>query len=194
MKEKLLDLMKHEGLKPSQLAEILEVNPAGISHILAGRNKRASICFRRFSEGFRKSTPTGCCLIRRRCTATNIPAYRRHPLQRPPRNFRSTMICSGRSKPRPSLRKPTVRNRRLSGHRLNRPHPSFRSAEPEPAFSGSYCFTTIKPSKVSSLQSAKIFHSKNFPKYTAYEKLIFKGNSIVSTVITIGGNYIQQYP
>lgn len=34
MKEKLLDLMKHEGLKPSQLAEILEVNPAGISHIL----------------------------------------------------------------------------------------------------------------------------------------------------------------
>ena len=39
MREKLLDLMKHEGLKPSQLAEILEVNPAGISHILAGRNK-----------------------------------------------------------------------------------------------------------------------------------------------------------
>lgn len=35
----MLDLMKHEGLKPSQLAEILEVNPAGISHILAGRNK-----------------------------------------------------------------------------------------------------------------------------------------------------------
>lgn len=39
MKEKLLDLIKREGLKPSQLAEILEVNPAGISHILAGRNK-----------------------------------------------------------------------------------------------------------------------------------------------------------
>ena len=39
MKEKLLDLMKHEGLKPSQLAEMLGINPAGISHILAGRNK-----------------------------------------------------------------------------------------------------------------------------------------------------------
>ncbi len=39
MREKLLDLMKSEGLKPSQLAEILGVNPAGISHILAGRNK-----------------------------------------------------------------------------------------------------------------------------------------------------------
>ena len=39
MREKLLDLMKNEGLKPSQLAEMLEINPAGVSHILAGRNK-----------------------------------------------------------------------------------------------------------------------------------------------------------
>lgn len=39
MREKLLDLMKNEGLKSSRLAEILEINPAGISHILAGRNK-----------------------------------------------------------------------------------------------------------------------------------------------------------
>ena len=39
MREKLLDLMKNEGLKPSQLAEMLGINPAGISHILAGRNK-----------------------------------------------------------------------------------------------------------------------------------------------------------
>ena len=39
MREKFLDLMKNEGLRPSQLAEILEVNPAGISHIIAGRNK-----------------------------------------------------------------------------------------------------------------------------------------------------------
>lgn len=39
MREKLLDLMKNEGLKSSQLAEMLGINPAGISHILAGRNK-----------------------------------------------------------------------------------------------------------------------------------------------------------
>ena len=39
MKEKLLDLMKREGLKPSQLAEMLGINPAGISHILKDRNK-----------------------------------------------------------------------------------------------------------------------------------------------------------
>lgn len=39
MREKLLELMKCEGLKPSQLALMLEIKPAGISHILAGRNK-----------------------------------------------------------------------------------------------------------------------------------------------------------
>lgn len=39
MREKLLALMKSEGLKSSQLAEMLGINPAGISHILAGRNK-----------------------------------------------------------------------------------------------------------------------------------------------------------
>ena len=38
MREKLLELMKREKLKPSQLAEKLGINPAGISHILSGRN------------------------------------------------------------------------------------------------------------------------------------------------------------
>lgn len=39
MREKLQLLMKNEGLTQSRLAEILEIQPAGISHILAGRNK-----------------------------------------------------------------------------------------------------------------------------------------------------------
>ncbi|WP_297553793.1 helix-turn-helix transcriptional regulator [uncultured Alistipes sp.] len=39
MKDKLLQLMKSEGLTSSRLAEILEVQPSGISHILSGRNK-----------------------------------------------------------------------------------------------------------------------------------------------------------
>lgn len=39
MKDKLLELMKNEDLRPGQLAEMLGVNPASISHILAGRNK-----------------------------------------------------------------------------------------------------------------------------------------------------------
>ena len=39
MKDKILALLKSEGLKSSQLAERLELNPAAISHILSGRNK-----------------------------------------------------------------------------------------------------------------------------------------------------------
>ena len=39
MKEKLLELMQREGLNASRLAEMLDANPAAISHILAGRNK-----------------------------------------------------------------------------------------------------------------------------------------------------------
>lgn len=39
MGDKLRELMNREGLKSSQLAEMLGINPAGISHILAGRNK-----------------------------------------------------------------------------------------------------------------------------------------------------------
>lgn len=39
MREKLLSLMKSEGLTSSRLAEILEIQPSAISHILSGRNK-----------------------------------------------------------------------------------------------------------------------------------------------------------
>lgn len=39
MKAKLRELMDSQGLKSSRLAEKLEINPANISHILAGRNK-----------------------------------------------------------------------------------------------------------------------------------------------------------
>ena len=39
MREKLLKLMKSEKLSSSRLAEILEIQPSSISHILSGRNK-----------------------------------------------------------------------------------------------------------------------------------------------------------
>lgn len=39
MREKLLQLMKNEGLTSSRLAEILDIQPSGISHLLSGRNK-----------------------------------------------------------------------------------------------------------------------------------------------------------
>lgn len=39
MREKLLNLMKSEQLSPSRLAELLGIQPSGISHLLSGRNK-----------------------------------------------------------------------------------------------------------------------------------------------------------
>lgn len=39
MKAKILELMQREGLKPGQLAELLDISPAIISHILSERNK-----------------------------------------------------------------------------------------------------------------------------------------------------------
>ena len=57
MREKLLDLMKSEGLKPSQLAEMLEINPAGISHILAGRNKPSFELLQKILRRFPRINP-----------------------------------------------------------------------------------------------------------------------------------------
>ena len=39
MKEKIVQLMKSEGLTSSRLAEILEIQPSGVSHLVSGRNK-----------------------------------------------------------------------------------------------------------------------------------------------------------
>lgn len=57
MKEKLLELINREGLKPSQLAEILGVNPAGISHILAGRNKPGFDMLQKILRNFPRLNP-----------------------------------------------------------------------------------------------------------------------------------------
>ena len=57
MREKLLDLMKNEGLKPSQLAELLGINPAGISHILAGRNKPSFELLQKILRRFPRINP-----------------------------------------------------------------------------------------------------------------------------------------
>lgn len=57
MREKLLDLMKNEGLKPSQLADILGINPAGISHILAGRNKPGFDLLQKILRRFPRISP-----------------------------------------------------------------------------------------------------------------------------------------
>lgn len=57
MREKLLDLMKSEGLKSSQLADMLGINPAGISHILAGRNKPGFDLLQKILRRFPRISP-----------------------------------------------------------------------------------------------------------------------------------------
>lgn len=57
MKEKMLDLMKSEGLKPSQLAEMLGIKPAGISHILAERNKPSFDMLQKILRRFPRLNP-----------------------------------------------------------------------------------------------------------------------------------------
>lgn len=57
MREKLLELMKNEGLKSSQLAEMLGINPAGISHILAGRNKPGFDLLQKILRRFPRISP-----------------------------------------------------------------------------------------------------------------------------------------
>lgn len=53
----MLDLMKSEGLKSSQLADMLGVNPAGISHILAGRNKPGFDLLQKILRRFPRISP-----------------------------------------------------------------------------------------------------------------------------------------
>lgn len=53
----MLDLMKNEGLKSSQLAEMLGINPAGISHILAGRNKPGFDLLQKILRRFPRISP-----------------------------------------------------------------------------------------------------------------------------------------
>lgn len=57
MKEKLLNLLESEGLRPSQLADQLGVNPAGISHILAGRNKPSFDLLQKILRRFPRLNP-----------------------------------------------------------------------------------------------------------------------------------------
>ena len=136
MKEKLQQLMKSEGLTSSRMAEILGIQPSGISHILAGTN-RDSICCRRFSGGFRASIRTGCCSTPNRCIE---PAIRKVPLQRTEQTLEMvglTPDCSGRNWNRD--RTPPVRS--LHRHKRPRTTTSCRSKpirffKPSPAMTG----------------------------------------------------------
>jgi transcriptional regulator with XRE-family HTH domain len=57
MREKLLVLMKNEGLTSSRLAELLGIQPSGISHILGGRNKPSFDFVQKILRRFPKINP-----------------------------------------------------------------------------------------------------------------------------------------
>ena len=57
MKAKLQHLIKSEGLTASRFAEMLEIQPAGVSHILAGRNKPSFDLLQKILRRFQKINP-----------------------------------------------------------------------------------------------------------------------------------------
>ena len=57
MKAKLHHLIKSEGLTASRFAEMLEIQPAGVSHILAGRNKPSFDLLQKILRRFPKINP-----------------------------------------------------------------------------------------------------------------------------------------
>lgn len=98
--------------KPSQLAEMLGINPAGISHILKDRNKPSFDLLQKILRRFPQINPDWLLLDSTRCIATKHTGIPRHPHRRQRCNFPSTAIYSGRlapMTPRSRLWKPTRR-------------------------------------------------------------------------------------
>ena len=90
MREKLLNLMKSEGLKPSQLAELLEINPAGISHILAGRNKPGFDLLQKILRRFPRINPDWLLLDSNRMYRDDV-----HPNPAPAASSQTPAIDEG---------------------------------------------------------------------------------------------------
>ena len=103
MREKLLDLMKNEGLKPSQLAETLGINPAGISHILAGRNKPGFDLLQKILRRFPRINPDWLLLDAPQMYREQIPGNPTQSQSAVPEN-EPTGGLFGRESPRHRLR------------------------------------------------------------------------------------------
>lgn len=82
MKDKLNDLLKSEGLKPGQFAEMLGINPAGVSHILAGRNKPGFDLLQKILRRFPQINPDWLLLDSSQMYRDEAP--RQHPLSSAP--------------------------------------------------------------------------------------------------------------
>ena len=154
MREKLLDLMKNEGLKPSQLAEQLEINPAGISHILAGRNKPGFDLLQKILRRFPRINPDWLLLDSDKMYRDEYPAassgHCRADFGRM-KNKRRTP--TGMTDLRRSFR------RRCSAKRIS---------------NASSCSMMTRPSKVlRHRQSVEIIHAGRCPEYSILGKIKF---------------------
>lgn len=57
MREKIVNLMKNEGLSSSRLAELLETQPSAISHLMSGRNKPSYDLLQKILRRFPRVNP-----------------------------------------------------------------------------------------------------------------------------------------
>lgn len=57
MKEKIIHLMKSEGLTTTRLAEILEIKPSAVSHLVSGRNNPSYDLLQKILRRFPRISP-----------------------------------------------------------------------------------------------------------------------------------------
>lgn len=83
MKAKILELMQREGLKPGQLADLLDISPAIISHVLSERNKPSLDLLCKILRRFPQINPDWLLLddpnMYRRSTGAGSEVPGRHP-------------------------------------------------------------------------------------------------------------------
>lgn len=116
MQQKLRDLLEKEGLKPSQFAEMLGVNPAGISHLLAGRNKPGYDLLQKILRRFPQINPDWLLVDRGpmyredSAAAPNEPLAASQPQTRTPDLFTPSATSSAEAAPSLSTERVTKRS------------------------------------------------------------------------------------
>ena len=163
MREKLLDLMKNEGLKPSQLAEQLEINPAGISHILAGRNKPGFDLLQKILRRFPRINPDWLLLDSDKMYRDEYPAASSGQQA-------SRTTAAQRSSPELGMK-----NKRRTPTGMTDLRRSFRRrCSAKRISNASSCSMMTRPSKVlRHRQSVEIIHAGRCPEYSILGKIKF---------------------
>ena len=167
MREKLLDLMKNEGLKPSQLAEQLEINPAGISHILAGRNKPGFDLLQKILRRFPRINPDWLLLDSDKMYRDEYPAA---SSGQQASNWATTL---SRRHCRADFGR--MKNKRRTPTGMTDLRRSFRRrCSAKRISNASSCSMMTRPSKVlRHRQSVEIIHAGRCPEYSILGKIKF---------------------